>query len=118
MNTEAQPPDWVREIVKIISSDIRKHFTIDEIAAKVGTNSYALKNTFKQVYGMGVYTYLMNIRLDKARELLAETDQSIKAIARQVGYKSSSNFVSAFRKKTGISPLAWRNLEKAKGTKR
>lgn len=103
--------DWINQAIMIIESDVRQHFTIREIALKVGTNSFSLKQGFKDAFGMGPYEYLQEKRLEKAIELLVQTDHPIKAICRQVGYRSSSSFIVVFKKKYGITPLVWRRKE-------
>lgn len=114
MGAGSTSPAWISQAIALIESDIRKHYTIRQIAKKVGTNSYALKRGFKEAHGQGLYEYLLKVRLKKAYDLLSQTDLPVKTIARQLGYKSSSSFVSMFKKKTGISPEQWRNGEKRK----
>jgi AraC-like DNA-binding protein len=118
MNAGSQTPEWLSQAVSIIKADLRKHLTIREIAARVGTNSYSLKRTFKEVYGMGPYEYLVEIRLQKASELLLQMDYSVKTISKQVGYRSPSSFVAMFKRKTNMSPLLWKNRQKSKGAER
>jgi AraC family transcriptional regulator, transcriptional activator of the genes for pyochelin and ferripyochelin receptors len=105
-------PDWVHQAASMITSDIQQHFSINEIASKVGTNSYSLKKEFKQVHGMGPYEYLVNERMKKASELLLQTDDPIKVICSQVGYKSSSSFISVFRRHFGMAPSQWRKKKR------
>lgn len=107
-------PEWIGRAVSIIEADVRKHFTIREISLAVGTNSYSLKQGFKQMFGMGPYEYLQHARMKIAIDLLSQTNQPVKSITRQVGYKSSSSFIVAFRKINGTSPAHWRKMEKKK----
>jgi AraC-like DNA-binding protein len=105
---------WISKAVSLIEEDIRKHFTIKELAVAVGTNSYSLKQGFRQIFGIGPYEYLQNERLKKAVELLLQTTQPVKNIAWQVGYKSPSSFIVVFKKKYQTSPSQWRKAEKRK----
>lgn len=107
-------PEWIGKAVSMIESDVRKHFTIREIAAAVGTNSFSLKHGFKQAFGMGPFEYLQNARLSQAAYLLIHTTQPVKNIAKQVGYKSPSSFIVVFKKKYGNSPTQWRKAERKK----
>lgn len=110
--SETRSRDYIAEAVLIIESDVSLHFTIKEIAEKVGTNPYSLKLDFKETYGMGPYEYLLKLRLEKATELLLQSDHPISLICRQVGYKYPSSFIIAFRKKYGVTPLVWKKKEK------
>ena len=114
MNIDDQIPGWVSQAALLIETDIRKHLTIREIAFRVGTNSNSLKQKFREVYGVGPYQYLSNVRLKKATELLLGKDQPLKAIAKQVGYKTASSFIAAFRKKYGTTPTLWKKSGKVK----
>lgn len=50
-------------------------------------------------------------RLNKAKELLRQTDMNISQIAAAVGFNSDSNFIHFFSQNTGISPKSFRKLE-------
>jgi len=77
-------------------------------------NEVKLKQGFKHVFGVGLYGFLMEVRMDKARELLQITSKPVKEIGNTVGYKSTSSFIKIFKQKHGHSPYAWRRLQKAK----
>ena len=66
---------------------------------------------FKEAAGSSPYDYLLTVRLDKAKEMLRQTDCSIESIAYKTGFNSASNFLYFFKKETGISPLKFRNLK-------
>jgi AraC-like DNA-binding protein len=74
----------------------------------VGLNEFKLKNGFKSVFGTGVYEYLVEIRLEKARLMLESTPRPVKEIANMVGYKNASSFIRAFRRKFKESPHSMR----------
>jgi AraC-like DNA-binding protein len=82
----------------IIMADITQHFSIREISQKVQLNEFKLKTGFKQVFGTGLFEYLLKIRMEKAYQLLTETNKPIKEIASLTGYDYLTNFIAAFRK--------------------
>jgi AraC-like DNA-binding protein len=88
----------------IIMADITKHFSIREISQKVQLNEFKLKTGFKQVFGTGIFEYLLKIRMEKAYQLLIETDKPIKEIASIAGYDYLTNFITAFRKHFAQTP--------------
>jgi AraC-like DNA-binding protein len=88
----------------------RSHFPISQMAQKVKLPEKRLKAVFKQLYGMGLYAYLRQQRMEKAKELLME-GKSIKVIIYAIGYENESNFCKAFRKVHHESPLQWRKNE-------
>ena len=88
----------------IIMTDITKHFSIREISQKVQLNEFKLKNGFKQVFGTGIFEYLLKTRMEKAYELLIETDKPMKEIASLTGFEYTTNFIGSFRKYFGRTP--------------
>lgn len=89
---------------EMIRKNIRYHFVIREIAQKVGMNEFKLKNGFRELFGNGVYEYLRSERMQVARQLLGESDHSIKEIASMTGYRSVNSFIKAFKKMYGVTP--------------
>jgi AraC-like DNA-binding protein len=77
--------------------------TLDELAAIAGTNTFKLKNGFKELFSNTVFGYLNEVRLDQARILLQE-GVPIKEVADRTGYSSVQHFSTSFRKKFNITP--------------
>lgn len=88
----------------IIDKDSSIHYSIDQIAQKVGLGATKLKAGFKFKYGMGPYAYLQQQRMQKALIMLKDTDKTIKQIAKATGFKHTTNFITAFKKRFGNSP--------------
>lgn len=96
----------------IISSNLRQHYTIDELSRLSGTNKLKLKKGFRQLFGMGLFRRLLFRRMEQAKLLLETTDKSIGEIARLAGYDTAAGFIHAFRREFGLTPREWRNQEK------
>ena len=60
------------------------------------------------MYGTSIAAHLKEHRLEKAAQLLRETDLTMAEIARQVGYESQSKFTAAFKEQYGLLPTAYR----------
>lgn len=91
-----------------LDNDYKRHYTYSQLAQKVNTNEFKLKNGFLQLYKISLYAYLTNVRIEKAKLLLSQTEDAIKLIAGKVGFKDTSNFNKNFKKLTGSSPSTWR----------
>ena len=89
------------------------HFTHQELAQMVGTNENKLRVGFKYLHNSTIYEYQTTIRIDKAKELLANSEMSLKLIAMRVGL-DQSNLVKSFKRVTGYTPRQWR-LNNRKG---
>ena len=92
----------------IIDRDKRMHHTIEEIAQLVGMGATRLKEGFRQYSGSGLYAYLHKKRMELALRLIEERRLTIKAIAKASGYKHTSNFTAAFKKRFGVTPGKWK----------
>lgn len=78
-------------------------YTLASLARDVGVSVTVLKEQFRAVFGRSVFDMLRDIRLDRARSLL-EGGWSISQAAAYVGYRHSSNFTTAFRRRFGHTP--------------
>src|SRR5690348_14327671 len=92
----------------ILLKNLRHHITIRQLAERVSLSESKLKYAFKEVYGLGVYGYLSRARMEKAKQLLEESDKTIKEVAMLTGYKRITSFIKVFRKIYDKSPAAWR----------
>ena len=95
----------------LMASNLQQHFTIDEFARMVNSNSFKLKTGFSKVYGMGVFKRLVFRRMEHAKLLLSTTDKSIGEIASLAGYDTVAGFIHAFRREFGLTPREWRKQQ-------
>lgn len=98
----------IQAVHQLLTQDLSQRYTIDDLARQFFVDSSTLKREFRQAYGLPIATYLKEYRLKKAMELLATTDESIGAIATQVGYETQSKFTAAFKSMTQLSPSEYR----------
>ncbi|MGZ3916712.1 MAG: helix-turn-helix domain-containing protein [Flavisolibacter sp.] len=98
----------INKLEQFILEDLTAHYTIKELARKARMGQVRLKEAFKKVTGMGLYEKLKDARLQKARQLLLETDLLVKEIYLEVGYEGITSFIGAFRKCFGMSPSQYR----------
>ena len=100
--------DKIELIKKYIEENVQEHITIDQLAKRFDIGTTNLKESFKYLYGTGTYTYLRNYRMEKASELLGNSDYNILEIANMLGYTNQSNFSAVFKNFYGVSPLKYR----------
>ncbi len=98
----------IEQIHRLLTEDLKKRHTIDELSARFHINKTTLKQTFKSVYGMPVAAYMKEYRIKKAMELLLESNSSIAEISEKIGYENQSKFTQAFKEITGILPKDFR----------
>ncbi|GAA0743604.1 AraC family transcriptional regulator [Gaetbulibacter jejuensis] len=89
---------------EILLSDLENPPSLTELAHKIGTNTNTLKKEFKAQFGVPVFKYLQNERLNKAHNLIKKERTTIQEAAWAVGYDSLGSFSNAFEKKFGYRP--------------
>jgi AraC-like DNA-binding protein len=67
------------------------------------------RHTFTAHTGLSPHQYLLELRLVRARSLLAETELSVKEIASQTGFEDELYFSRLFRQKLNLTPSQWRS---------
>ena len=99
--------ETIKKIHSLMTSDLKRHYTIEELSKQYLMNTTTLKSVFKAVYGMPIASYMKEYRMKSASNMLLHEDKSISEIAAAVGYKSQSKFTSAFRDIFQILPTAY-----------
>lgn len=94
----------LREAWEYLLQHLDRPGTVIDLSHAIGLNDFKLKKGFKQLYGITIFEFLQEARMEKARRLLQETDMTVHAVAIGVGYKNISSFTVAFKKKFGILP--------------
>lgn len=102
----------VKAIHELLTSDLTKRYTLEELSKRYDIALTSMKNCFKSVYGSPVDTYMRNYRMNYAASLLL-TDREMKVadIALLVGYESPSKFSAAFHKTMKMPPLEYRKSQ-------
>lgn len=82
--------------------------TPEEIAEKLCISYSSFRKAFKEYTGLSPAKFINDVRMSKAKELLTNSNVSIKEIAYRVGYNNHDYFFTAFRHKTGQTPAEYR----------
>lgn len=92
----------------LMTEDLTTTYTVEQLAKSVGVPATAFKLCFKGVYGAPPFSYLRAYRMDRAAEMLRNTDRPIADVGVSVGYDSPSKFTAAFRAVMGTTPSSYR----------
>lgn len=93
--------EWARDI---LSTEFKNPPSVEMLSRQVGTNQLKLKKLFHRCFNTTPYGMLLDIRMEKAYQLLAARRYPVNIVAEAVGYQHASNFSSAFIKYFGVSP--------------
>ncbi len=93
---------------------IEDHLGDPELSLTLVSNELGITPTYFSAFfirevGLGFNEYVTGLRIEKARQLLDESNKKIHAIASECGFRSASYFIVVFRKQTGMSPGEYRN---------
>jgi transcriptional regulator GlxA family with amidase domain len=97
----------VREVKKYVEDHYRDHITFALLAQQFIISERKLSADFKSTYGITIYNFIIEVRLEKAKKLLEQTYIPVKTIAGLVGYEKS-NLYKNFKRFTGMAPQDWR----------
>ncbi len=89
---------------EILMSHYANPITIKELSKKVAMNECYLKKGFKETFGLTIFEFYQNYRMEQARFLLYDKGLNVTEVSVMLGYSSISHFSTAFKKHTGIKP--------------
>jgi AraC-like DNA-binding protein len=95
----------------LLASDLSRRWTLAEIGEEIGGSPVYLTQVFKQVEGMPLYRYQLQLRLARALDRLGKVDD-LSALAAELGFSSHSHFTNAFRQAYGRSPNEFRQASR------
>lgn len=98
----------IKETIDYIELHYNEDISLEECADRVDVNPYTLSKWFKEINGINFIDYLTDFRIDKAKDLLANSDLKIGEIAEAIGYQSNY-FNRIFKKYTGETPGKYRS---------
>ncbi len=102
----------VQKVLKYIDDNYNKELTRSHLGENIYININHLAKIFKEETGKSLYSYLLDKRVEKAKEMLMSSQRSVSEIALAVGYDNFSYFSRLFKEKTGYSPKDYRKLKK------
>ena len=89
------------------------NITMKGLAEELGVSSVTLSVEFKNEMDITPFSYLNNIRIEKAKELLLNTDMLVKEVRNAVGFCDERVFERRFKKNTGMTPGQYRSQKKS-----
>ena len=101
----------IEEICRLMHRNYRKGLAIAEYAQATSLSESRFSHLFKETTGVSPHRYLLDIRIDRACELLRETDLSVAQICGEIGIGDQNYFSRVFKKMRGCSPSAYRKQE-------
>jgi len=101
-------PHRLQRVLAIIDERLEGPIPVRELAAEVHMSPYHFARMFKQSTGQAPHLYITWQRMDRAKDLLAQTTLPLAEIAKRVGYRTQAHFTGVFHERVGITPRAYR----------
>ena len=100
----AQDVDRLYGAREYLSQNYLLPLTLEEISKKFLLNDFKLKSGFKKLYGITVFKYIQQLRMEHAATLVQNGGYTIGEIAEIIGYNSDAAFIRSFKKHNGYTP--------------
>lgn len=103
----------LRRVKEFIDANLEEDLSLAEIASIAVLSQYHFARAFRKSTGQTPQQYVMQRRIERAKELLAKDDLPIVEISLRTGFKNQSHFTTLFHKFTKLTPKMWRELKLA-----
>ena len=105
---------YVADALRYIRNHSGRFIDVSDVMSVLSISRRSLERRFLDIVGHGVYKEISRCHIERAKELLAETDWPVSRIAREAGFNSTNRFEDTFRKETGMSATAYRKTQTPK----
>ncbi|MEC4804968.1 MAG: AraC family transcriptional regulator [Jaaginema sp. PMC 1079.18] len=102
------PTYQLQTVFDYIEAHLEQNLKLETLAQLLDMSQFHFSRLFKQSVGLAPYQYLTQQRVERAKQLLKQTDQSIIDIALECGFNSHSHLSKRFRQLTGMTPKVYR----------
>jgi AraC-like DNA-binding protein len=102
------PPHKLRRAIAYIDEHLEQELSLAKIAAVTHTSVTHFLRLFRQDTGMTPHQFVIWRRIERARQLLVDTELSLSEIGNRVGFTDQSHFIAVFRKHVGLTPRLYR----------
>ncbi len=102
-------PHKLKAVREYIHEHLDRNLTLSKLAARANLSTHYFASLFKQSTGFTPHQYITRCRLEKAKQLLQQTELPIVEIALEVGFQNQSHFTRVFRQYLKVTPKVYRN---------
>ncbi len=110
MDHQMKQSPSIRKALEYISEHSNESLQVNEIADYVGLSRSYFSRLFAKETGQTPYEYLLETRINNAKQMLALDAISVSTVAEMCGFQNVSHFIRVFREKTGQTPASFRNF--------
>jgi len=104
----------IRKVKSLFHERLDASLKMEQVAEELHVGYAWLRRIFRDHTGLALHQYHLQLRLNRAMNLLSASPASVKEVACQTGFDDAHYFSRMFKKKTGSSPEAWRRVYEAR----
>ena len=94
----------IKTVVEYMRHNFKREISLEELAGIANYSSYHFIRVFKQQTGKTPFDYLIDIKLEKATELLRDKKHTVTQICYECGFSNPSHFTTVFKRRIGVTP--------------
>jgi len=103
------------QILAYLQDHLPYELSRQRVARAIGVHPGHISRLIRQEFGCGYIELVRRLRVQRARQMLRESELDLRSIATACGFKSPSRFSSSFHREMGCSPLQWRRQQATRG---
>ena len=103
----------LRRVKEFIDENLENDLGLAELSRVAGLSQFHFARSFRRSTGLTPQHYLMERRIERAKQLLTDAQLPLVEVSLRTGFKNQSHFTTLFRKFTNVTPRAWRELKLA-----
>jgi AraC family transcriptional regulator len=103
----------LRRVIEYMRTHMDESLSLSQLANLSGLSPSQFTRSFRAAMGKPPHNYLIDLRIEKARDLLERTDLPVIEVGMQCGFAQPNHFATTFRKVVGLAPRAWRVARRA-----
>ncbi len=96
------------DAVAIVEEEFASDLSLDDIARRVASSRRQLQRAYAEIGNTTFRDHLTRVRMQRAAEMLATRQLTVREVAHRVGYRQPAQFAKAFRRYQGVAPSAFR----------
>ena len=101
-------PVQKRRAIELLNENFAGRIRLSDLANECGLSISHFARSFKATFGMPAHRWLVHRRVERSKELMAQSAESLADIADEIGFADQATFTRAFRQIVGVSPGRWR----------
>lgn len=109
---ERHGPAWLSRAMDLLHAGFRNNLKVQDVANEVGVHPFHLARVFRSVHRQTVGEYVHKLRINYACEQLGSPDSDLASVALAAGFADQSHFTRVFKNITGITPGAYKAINK------